>query len=74
MIKRRARHGSVEVHQVGQYRLQVIDVIAGHGVTQFLKAARVAGCHTANRDQMIEAVRNRPVTAALLEIGGAAKL
>ena len=32
------------------------DVIAGHGVTPFLKAAKEAGCKTANGDQMVEAV------------------
>jgi shikimate dehydrogenase len=33
------------------------DVIAGHGVTPFLQAARDAGCKTANGDQMVEAVQ-----------------
>jgi shikimate dehydrogenase len=33
------------------------DVIAGHGLTRFLKAARTAGCKTANGDQMVEAVQ-----------------
>jgi shikimate dehydrogenase len=33
------------------------DVIAGHGVTPFLQAARAAGCKTANGDQMVEAVQ-----------------
>jgi shikimate dehydrogenase len=32
------------------------DVIAGHGVTPLLRAARAAGCKTANGDQMVEAV------------------
>jgi shikimate dehydrogenase len=32
------------------------DVIAGHGVTPFLRAAQAAGCKTANGDQMVEAV------------------
>ena len=31
------------------------DVIAGHGDTPFLSAARAAGCKTANGDQMVEA-------------------
>ena len=33
------------------------DVIAGHGLTPFLRAARDAGCKTANGDQMVEAVQ-----------------
>lgn len=33
------------------------DVIAGHGETPFLAAARGAGCNTANGDQMVEAVQ-----------------
>jgi shikimate dehydrogenase len=33
------------------------DVIAGHGVTPFLRAALAAGCKTANGDQMVEAVQ-----------------
>ncbi len=33
------------------------DVIAGHGETPFLAAARAAGCKTANGDQMVEAVQ-----------------
>lgn len=33
------------------------DVIAGHGETAFLAAARAAGCKTANGDQMVEAVQ-----------------
>jgi shikimate dehydrogenase len=32
------------------------DVIAGHGVTPFLKAAKDVGCRTANGDQMVDAV------------------
>lgn len=32
------------------------DVIAGHGITPFLRAAQAAGCKTANGDQMVEAV------------------
>ncbi|MFO1144951.1 MAG: hypothetical protein U1E59_21730 [Amaricoccus sp.] len=32
-------------------------VVAGHGVTPFLQAARVAGCRTAGGDQMVEAVQ-----------------
>ena len=31
------------------------DVIAGHGETPLLRAARIAGCRTANGDQMVEA-------------------
>jgi len=37
------------------------DVIAGHGVTPFLQAAQAAGCHTANGDQMVEAVQEMMV-------------
>lgn len=33
------------------------DVIAGHGVTPFLKAAQSAGCKTANGVQMVDAVQ-----------------
>jgi shikimate 5-dehydrogenase len=33
------------------------DVIAGHGETPLLSAARAAGCKTANGDQMVEAVQ-----------------
>ena len=33
------------------------DVIAGHGETPLLQAARAAGCKTANGVQMVEAVR-----------------
>jgi shikimate dehydrogenase len=33
------------------------DVIAGHGETPFLAAARAAGCKTANGDQMVEAAQ-----------------
>lgn len=33
------------------------DVIAGHGATPLLRAARAAGCKTANGDQMVEAVQ-----------------
>jgi shikimate dehydrogenase len=33
------------------------DVIAGHGETPFLSAARIAGCKTANGDHMVEAVQ-----------------
>jgi shikimate dehydrogenase len=33
------------------------DVIAGHGETPFLRAAREAGCKTADGDQMVEAVQ-----------------
>ncbi|RKF51046.1 shikimate dehydrogenase [Paraburkholderia fungorum] len=34
------------------------DVIAGHGVTPFLRAAQAAGCKTANGVQMVEAVQD----------------
>ena len=34
------------------------DVIAGHGETKLLRAAREAGCKTANGDQMVEAVQD----------------
>ena len=34
------------------------DVIAGHGETPFLQAARLAGCKTANGDQMVAAVQD----------------
>jgi shikimate dehydrogenase len=33
----------------------VSDVVAGHGVTPFIQAARAAGCKTANGVQMVEA-------------------
>jgi shikimate dehydrogenase len=33
------------------------DVIAGHGLTPFLKAAQAAGCKTADGDQMVQAVQ-----------------
>lgn len=33
------------------------DVIAGHGETAFLHAARIAGCKTSNGDHMVEAVQ-----------------
>lgn len=33
------------------------DVIAGHGETPLLAAARAAGCNTANGDQMVESVQ-----------------
>jgi shikimate dehydrogenase len=33
------------------------DVIAGHGVTPFLRAAQAVGCKTANGDQMVSAVQ-----------------
>jgi len=32
------------------------DVIAGHGETAFLHAARAAGCRTSNGDDMVAAV------------------
>jgi shikimate 5-dehydrogenase len=35
----------------------VADVIAGHGETPLLQAARAAGCKTANGEQMVEAVQ-----------------
>lgn len=34
------------------------DVIAGHGVTPFVRAARHAGCMSASGDDMVEAVQN----------------
>jgi shikimate dehydrogenase len=34
------------------------DVIAGHGVTPFIRAARGAGCTTAGGDDMVDAVQN----------------
>ena len=34
------------------------DVIAGHGVTPFLQAAQMAGCHTANGGHMVEAAQD----------------
>lgn len=37
------------------------DVIAGHGLTPFLRAARAAGCRTADGDQMVEAVQEMMV-------------
>lgn len=36
-------------------RMFVGDVIAGHGETAFLRAAKAAGCRTANGDQMVDA-------------------
>ena len=33
------------------------DVIAGHGETPFLRAARTQGCRTANGDQMVLAAQ-----------------
>jgi shikimate dehydrogenase len=35
------------------------DVIAGHGETPLLRDARIAGCKTANGDQMVEAVQGK---------------
>jgi shikimate dehydrogenase len=37
------------------------DVIAGHGETPLLRAARLRGCKTANGDQMVEAVQEAMV-------------
>lgn len=37
------------------------DVIAGHGVTPFIRAAQDAGCTTANGDDMVAAVQTRMV-------------
>jgi shikimate dehydrogenase len=37
--------------------ISVGDVIAGHGETPLLAAARAVGCQTANGDQMVEAVQ-----------------
>lgn len=34
------------------------DVIAGHGVTPFVRAAKDAGCNTADGNDMVEAVQN----------------
>lgn len=34
------------------------DVIAGHGVTPFIRAAQAAGCKTADGGQMVEAVQD----------------
>jgi len=33
------------------------DVVAGHGTTPLLKAAKAAGCRTADGAQMVEAVQ-----------------
>ena len=41
------------------------DVIAGHGETPFLSAARAAGCKTANGDQMVEAAQDMIVNFML---------
>ena len=41
--------------EVLKYDMFVGDVIAGHGLTPFLRAAQSAGCKTANGDQMVEA-------------------
>lgn len=35
----------------------VADVVAGHGLTPLLAAARAAGCRTSNGDQMVDAVQ-----------------
>ncbi len=43
------------------------DVIAGHGETPLLSAARAAGCKTANGDQMVEAVQEMMLDFMLLE-------
>ena len=53
---------------------KVIDVIARHGVTPILKAARVAGCNAANRDQMIEAVQEMKNVRADLDWIATAKM
>lgn len=37
------------------------DVVAGHGETPFLQAARARGCRTANGDQMVDAVQDMMV-------------
>ncbi len=34
------------------------DVIAGHGLTPFLRAAQAAGCKTANGGHMVEAAQD----------------
>jgi len=34
------------------------DVVAGHGETAFIRAARAQGCRTANGDQMVDAVQD----------------
>jgi shikimate dehydrogenase len=34
------------------------DVIAGHGVTAFIKAAQAVGCQTASGGHMVEAVQD----------------
>ena len=41
--------------------LFVGDVIAGHGETEFIRAARLNGCKTAGGDQMVEAVQQMMV-------------
>lgn len=46
------------------------DVIAGHGATPFLRAARARGCATANGDQMVDAVQEMMLDFLL----GAARL
>ena len=33
------------------------DVVAGHGLTPFLAAARAVGCKTTDGDQMVDAVQ-----------------
>ena len=42
-------------HDLSKFGMFVGDVIAGHGLTPFLRAAQAAGCRTANGDQMVEA-------------------
>ena len=48
------------------------DVIAGHGETAFLRAARTRGCRTADGDQMVEAVQEMMVDFLLGEEGAPA--
>ncbi|MGF6571510.1 shikimate dehydrogenase [Paraburkholderia sp. GAS333] len=46
------------------------DVIAGHGVTPFLKAAQSAGCKTANGAQMVDAVQQMMLDFLLCKRAG----
>lgn len=45
------------------------DVIAGHGTTPFIQAARTAGCSTANGSDMVEAVQTLMADFFLAETG-----
>ena len=48
--------GVCEALGLQQVRHEVGDVVAGHGETALMKAARAAGCRTADGDAMVVAV------------------